>query len=207
LVFDYRRVQTIYPDDFVHDESMAITSRHMERKSEESRKRDVTEENENDPDFFKRQPREVDLTVDSDSHTEGIHSGTDGSARKRKRTDDVGERISWSEDDNQPDAAYNTFKNRKSEQRKKAAARTRKAKVDASGSSIVGRKPKTAIKLRDQSWQKKLKPNDSEDDDGDESSFPSFLKERRAEWGKASKGSRRGWFESSSSIRRRCLLG
>ncbi|KAK5020634.1 DNA excision repair protein [Cryomyces antarcticus] len=96
-----------------------------------------------------------------------------------------GERIEWSEED-EPGAAYSKFKQRKSLKRKRAAASTRKAKTDAAGSSMVGKKSHRATRLRDEGKPTLKKydssKTDSEDDDLVEDTLPDYLKTRYKKW-------------------------
>ena len=136
-----------------------------------------------DMDIIRNTSKRVTLTIDTDSDQEDI-SPKSGSGKKRKHSDEeTSERIAFSDQD-EPDAAYLAFKNRKADSRKRAAARTRKAKADANGSSIVGRKPRTEIKLRNPPRLKKNNTYGSDSDNDDETSIPQFLRQRRSEWEK-----------------------
>lgn len=112
--------------------------------------------------------------------------------RKRHESPPDGDRIAFSDDEQELNAgaAYEKFKNRKTDARKKTAARTRKAKVAAKGaarnaSSMVGRRVQTTVERRDQKPPRLVKHDtyatDSEDD-APETALPQFLKKRRSEW-------------------------
>lgn len=115
-----------------------------------------------------------------------ISSDTEASGQKenkRKRTTygkDKGERIAF-DDDEDSDAAYNKFKKRKSESRKKAIASTKRAKSRAAGSSLVGLRPKTVIKVKK---TKELVYGEESDDENDlmENTLPDYLQKRRSSW-------------------------
>lgn len=138
---------------------------------------------DSDLDISKTIAKEVDLLdCPDDSHSEEISSDR---KKKRNRVPE-GERIAFSDDEEDESHAYEKFKRRKTDQRKKTAARTRKAKAAVSGSSIVGRKPKTAIKLRDDKPVRLVKHDtygaDSDSDEAPETALPQFLKDRRSKW-------------------------
>lgn len=149
---------------------------------------------ESDIDIVKTSARDVDLlsalngVSDHASQSSETDDGTNSKRRvKRRRRSGTpeGERIEFSEDEEGAGAVYEKFKSRKADARKKTAARTRKAKAAANDSSIVGRKPRTVIKIRDQK-PPKLSKHDTygtdSDNDAPETALPQFLKERRSEW-------------------------
>ena len=110
-------------------------------------------------------------------------SGQSATERKPKALPQS-EKVTWS-DDEEPNAVYNNFKRRKTDARKKVAARTRKAKAAAAESTIVGRRSQTTIKLRNNSATLGRDGNagvDSDDDDTPDVEVPQFLKDRRSEW-------------------------
>ncbi|GAB7355714.1 hypothetical protein MBLNU459_g6413t1 [Dothideomycetes sp. NU459] len=113
-------------------------------------------------------------------------SGASPDRTKKRNRVPEGERIAFSDDGEDDDHAYEKFKRRKTDQRKKTAARTRKARLAASESSIVGRKPKTAIKLKDDQPARLVKHDtygtDSDSDEAAETALPQFLKDRRSRW-------------------------
>ena len=124
---------------------------------------------------------DIDLMASFGSDNEQAGTESNSSGRKRKHDHQQrGERIVFS-DNEDPEAEYDAFANRKSENRKKAAARTRKAKAEATKSSIVGRKPKTAIKLRDHNVRKNEFRHSDSDSDDDESYAPQFIKKWRGD--------------------------
>ncbi|TKA22606.1 hypothetical protein B0A50_08295 [Salinomyces thailandicus] len=106
---------------------------------------------------------------------------------KRKRTTDgaerlEGERIAF-DDEESDDAAYNKFKQRKNDKRKKALAATKKAKTTAAKGSLVGRRPTTVIPLKDGSGKRKrgeqvYGQDEDEDDAGMEWTLPDYLQTR-----------------------------
>ncbi|KAJ9621962.1 hypothetical protein H2203_006843 [Taxawa tesnikishii (nom. ined.)] len=107
-----------------------------------------------------------------------------GFNRKRSALPE-GRRVSFS-DDEAPDAAYEAFKKRKTDRRKKAAQATRKAraKVTAKENSTVGRRSLPLTKPKD--GPAKLRKHDTYATDSDEdlmeTTLPDFLKERRSKW-------------------------
>jgi len=143
-----------------------------------SRNFDVTDEDTNGS---KSMTGDIDLMASFGSDNEQAGTESNSSGRKRKHDHQQrGERIVFS-DNEDPEAEYDAFANRKSENRKKAAARTRKAKAEATKSSIVGRKPKTAIKLRDHNVRKNEFRHSDSDSDDDESYAPQFIKKWRGD--------------------------
>lgn len=138
---------------------------------------------DSDLDITKAAAKEVDLLGCLDDS----HSDETSSDRKKKRNRvPEGERIAFSDDDEDESHVYEQFKRRKTDQRKRTAARTRKAKAAASASSIVGRKPKTAIRLKDDKPAHLVKHDtygtDSDSDEAPETALPQFLKDRRSKW-------------------------
>ena len=131
-------------------------------------------------DFFAADAEEAEvMSISSDSDA----SGGQKDKNKRKRSTygkEQGERIAF-DDDESSDAAYSRFKKRKSDSRKKAIASSKKAKKRVGGSSLVGLRPKTVIKVKK---QKELVYGDESDDDNDlmESTLPDYLQKRRSSW-------------------------
>lgn len=116
-------------------------------------------------------PGEDDGVVEVSSDSEGTGD------KKRKRV--KGERIAF-DDEEDSDAAYNSFKKRKSEVRKQAIASTKRAKAKASKGSVVGKKPKTVIALK---GKRKVYDAPSDDEtDMMEQTLPQYLQERRSSW-------------------------
>ncbi len=112
-----------------------------------------------------------------------ISSGTESGADKKRRR---GERIAF-DDDEDSDAAYENFKKRKVEKRKQALASTRRAKARVKNASLVGRKPKTVISLKDPERKRgEMVYGDEVDEDEAlmETTLPEYLKERRGSWEK-----------------------
>jgi SNF2 family DNA or RNA helicase len=112
-----------------------------------------------------------------------IASESDGSGQKRKLTTygkEKGERIAF-DDDEDSDAVYQQFKKRKGESRKKAIASSKRAKAKVNGSSVVGRRPKTIIKVKKD--RERVYGEDSDDDnDLMETTLPDYLQKRRSSW-------------------------
>ncbi|KAK5123003.1 hypothetical protein LTR85_003569 [Meristemomyces frigidus] len=110
-------------------------------------------------------------------------SGADGSKRKRLTyRKEKGERLAFDEDEDS-DAAYTSFKMRKTEKRKTALASTRRAKAKVKNSSLVGRKPKTVIALKDSKRKNGEKVYGQEEDEDEalmEWTLPEYLKQRRS---------------------------
>lgn len=145
-------------------------------------------------DIIKTSAKEVDLLsalngasdrASQTSETDDAPASKHRVKRRRRSATPEGERVEFSEDEEGDGAVYEKFKTRKTDARKKTAARTRKAKAAAKDSSIVGRKPRTVITLRDQK-PPKLSKHDTygtdSDDDAPETTLPQFLKERRSKW-------------------------
>ncbi|KAK5132890.1 hypothetical protein LTR08_008410 [Meristemomyces frigidus] len=111
-------------------------------------------------------------------------SGTGGECTKRKLTygKEKGDRIAFDEDEDS-DAAYATFKKRKTVQRKTALASTRRAKAMTKSTSLVGRKPRTVIKVKDSRRKDGDKVYGQEEDEDEalmEWTLPDYLKQRRS---------------------------
>lgn len=150
-------------------------------------------DDESDLDIVKTSAMEVDLlqALDGDQDTSSSSTENGGESRhriKRRRRDETptGERIGFSDDEEDGEDVYNKFKHRKSDQRKKAAARTRKAKAAAKESTGVGKR-QTKIKL-DDGKPATLKKHDTygtnsdSEDESPETSLPQYLKQRRSKW-------------------------
>jgi len=108
----------------------------------------------------------------------------DSSSRKRKRLAfgaGKGERVAFDEDEDS-DAAYNIFKKRKSEKRKKEIASTRRAKARAANGSVVGKRPGTLIPLDKKRRRKEDMMRESDDEDLMETTLPQYLQSRRKSW-------------------------
>ena len=123
-------------------------------------------------------PDMVSVSSDSDAAVQ------DGDGRKRKRLTygkEKGERVAF-DDDEDSDAVYQSFKSRKAESRKKAVASTKRAKAKVAGSSVVGRKPKTILRLKDD--KKRKEDGEESDDENDlmETTLPEYLQKRRGSW-------------------------
>ena len=147
-------------------------------------------DDDSDLDIVQTSAREVDLlqVLESDkpSSEDSPNQGGNGNRAAKRRRDGTpdGERVDFSDDGDSAGAVYEKFKNRKTDARKKIAARTRKARA-AAADSIVGRKPKTAIKLKDQRPAKLVRHDTygtDSDSDAPETALPQFLKQRRSKW-------------------------
>lgn len=105
---------------------------------------------------------------------------------KNKQQQRRGERIAF-DDDEDSDAAYENFKKRKQESRKKALASTKRAKARARNASLVGKKPKTVVSLkngrnRDKDGERIYGEEADEDEALMEDTLPEYLKQRRNSW-------------------------
>lgn len=115
----------------------------------------------------------------------GGEDGRGGGNDKRKRLTygkEKGERLAF-DDDEDSDAAYTNFKKRKTEKRKTALASTRRAKAKVKNTSLVGRKPKTVIQLKDSKHKNGEKEYGQESDEDEalmEWTLPEYLKKRRS---------------------------
>lgn len=95
-----------------------------------------------------------------------------------------GQRIAF--DDEDSDAAYEAFKKRKSDKRKKTLAATRNAKASVKKGSLVGRRAKTVIPLKEGKKGRKrdgaVYGEEDEDEALMETTLPDYLKKRRSSW-------------------------
>lgn len=110
---------------------------------------------------------------------EASSGGEDGKLEPKR-----GERIAF-DDDEDSDAAYEAFKKRKTEKRKKALASTRRAKASVKNSSLVGRKPRTIIPLKEgkkRSGERVYGQEEDEDEALMETTLPDYLQHRRSSW-------------------------
>lgn len=159
---------------------------------------DERSDSEDDLDMFRETGKEVSFddyldklgitktdVVSVSSGSEDV--GEDGQQKaKRKRLtygNDRGERVGWS-DDEDSDAVYKNFKQRKSVKRKAATASTKRAKKAAKG-SMVGLKPKTVVRVRDDRRDKDGQGVAEEEDEDValmETTLPDYLKHRRSSW-------------------------
>jgi SNF2 family DNA or RNA helicase len=138
-----------------------------------------------DLEFVKHTVKQVNLLdtfQNSDATDSDILNSDDSKSAARKRPrDDDGDRIAFDDEEDAEDA-WKKFKSRKSDQRKVAAARTRKAKAKAN--AMVGKKKKPLLDSK-QPNQRKLKNDiystDSEDEPP-ESTLPDFLQARKSKW-------------------------
>lgn len=114
----------------------------------------------------------VQISSDSDQGAKDV-------SKRRRKEETGGERIAFS-DDEDSDAAYRTFKKRKSVTAKKAASIRKQARTKPSKNAVVGRKPRNAAVLDD----KKTARYGDEDDDAAlmEDSLPPYLQDRKASW-------------------------
>ncbi|TKA73627.1 hypothetical protein B0A55_07491 [Friedmanniomyces simplex] len=133
-------------------------------------------------------PRKKNGQVSFDDYIASICDGVvevssdSGADKKRKQ----GERIAF-DDDEDSDAAYENFKKRKVEKRKQALVSTRRAKAKVKNTSLVGRKPKTVIPLKDRQRKDGERVYGEEVDEDEalmENTLPDYLKERRGSWEK-----------------------
>ena len=138
-----------------------------------------------DLDIVKHTAKQVNLLdtfQNSDATDSDILNSDDSkhAARKRPRDDD-GDRIAF-DDEEDATEVFKKFKSRKSDQRKAAAARTRKTKAKAN--AMVGKKKKPLLDTNKPN-QRKLKNDiystDSEDE-APETILPEFLRARKSKW-------------------------
>ena len=125
------------------------------------------------------------------SSEDGMESGQDSAddiGFKRKRSayrKKQGEKIAF-DDEEDSDNAYNQFKKRKTVARRKTAASNKRAKEKfAAKGSMVGRKPKTVIPVKDTRKNKGRDGDLSEEDEDEalmETTLPEYLKQRRSRW-------------------------
>lgn len=124
----------------------------------------------------------LDTFQNSDATDSDILNSDDSKQASRKRPrDDDGDRIAF-DDDEDATEAFKKFKSRKTDQRKAAAARTRKTKAKAN--AMVGKKKKLLLDSTKPN-QRKLKNDiystDSEDE-APETTLPEFLRARKSKW-------------------------
>lgn len=163
----------------------------LEKK--DRREEDDTEE-EGDLDIVRTTAKKVNLlqaleeTSSDKASSSGSEDGSNTHHRSKRRRHGLsdGERIAFS-DDEDAGAVYEKYRHRKSNARRKTAARTRKAKKAAApDSSIVGRKSiKELTIMRDDPpvGRAKTDPYGSDSDiDTPETALPAFLRERRSRW-------------------------
>lgn len=104
--------------------------------------------------------------------------------KKRRKMNAVasglGERLAF-DDAEDSDAAYNAYKKRRGEQRKRAIASTKRAKARVAGSALVGKRPKTVVEVRN---RKEKSYGDPSDDEHDlmEDTLPGHLRQRMISW-------------------------
>ncbi|KAK3676694.1 hypothetical protein LTR78_003470 [Recurvomyces mirabilis] len=147
---------------------------------------DALSETDSDLDAIPRKKNgqvSFDDYIDSLEKEEVVHvlSDTDEEGTKKRKR---GERIAFDDDDEDSDGAYEKFKARKSEKRKKMLASTRRARMNVKNSSMVGRKPKIVIKVKE-SNAKGAKVYGEETDEDEalmETTLPDYLKQRRSSW-------------------------
>ncbi len=94
----------------------------------------------------------------------------------------IGEKIEWSDDDGE--AVYNQFKNRKTLKRKRAAASTRKAKALAAD-AVVGRKAGKLTDNKSRTAKKSRHYGDDSDEDLMEGTLPDYLQGRKQRFEKS----------------------
>lgn len=137
-----------------------------------------------------------DTVEDRMTISSGAESDASPGARRKRlvQAEEHGERVAF-DDDEDSDAAYTAYKKRKVETRNKAAASTRKAKAYAKKGSIVGRKPKTVIKVKKDGAPTYGDPSDS-DEALMETTLPDYLKKRRSSWDQ-----RRAELEGTAGLR------
>ncbi|KAK5110664.1 hypothetical protein LTR62_005704 [Meristemomyces frigidus] len=132
-------------------------------------------------------PRKRNGQVSFDNYPDSLDNGavhiSSDSDNGRPTKRQCGERIAF-DDDEDSDAAYEKFKARKSEKRKKMLANTRRARASVKNASMVGRKPKTVIKIKEQNGKGAKVYSDETDEDVAlmETTLPDYLKTRRSSW-------------------------
>lgn len=128
-------------------------------------------------------PLQADNPISFDEYLDDIgmdHSSdtgdSDRSSKRRRLNMSKGERVAFDEDEDS-DAEYLKFTNRKTVARTKARASTARAKARINKNSVVGRKPKTVIPLKPDKPTEKVYGQDS-DDEQLEMALPDYLKKR-----------------------------
>ena len=115
-----------------------------------------------------------DLGMNRSSDSEGSQQ----SNKRRRLNDTRGERVAF-DDDEDSDDAYNKFKNRKAVARSKARATTKRVKAKVAKGSMVGRKPKSAIPLKDGKRKERVYGDDSDHEMAlMETTLPDYLQKR-----------------------------
>lgn len=165
-----------------------MRDRHLDRNIEmmdEGEGSDVS-----DLDIVKSTAKQVNL-LDAFQRSDGtdsdlLNSSDSNRGLRKRRRDSSGERLAFSDDEEDAGTAYEKFKNRKADQRKKTAARTKKAKQKAN--AIVGKRQRSLLDAKEPQTRKFTKNDALGSDSEDESpeiSLPHFLKQRKREWDKA----------------------
>ena len=145
----------------------------------------------------KSPPTEIQM---SDTHHERWKLGLNNEDREKRpqhnrpQIRDVhreGEKVDWSDDEDR-EAAYNQFKNRKSLKRKRIATESRKARAVATSrasaeSSVVGRKPKRQQIVPGESRKPSLKRQhgSSDEDELMDENLPDYIKDRKTKFERA----------------------
>nr|POE68801.1 isoform 2 of dna excision repair protein ercc-6-like 2 [Quercus suber] len=103
--------------------------------------------------------------------------------KKRKRGRGPGEKIAFDDDnDEEPDAVYLAFKKKKGEARKRAIAESKALKVSINKSSMVGRKPRSIVAIKNRDGRPRDAIADNEDEALLETTLPEYLRQRRLNW-------------------------
>nr|POE62946.1 isoform 2 of dna excision repair protein ercc-6-like 2 [Quercus suber] len=121
--------------------------------------------------------RPMDLTETSSDSSDSLNA-----SRKRKRNPEVAEKVIFDDDDEQPDTAYLTFKKRKSEVRKRAIAENQATQVKSNRSSIVGRKSRSVLAVKDPNDRHRKAVSDNDNEALLETTLPEYLRQRRWKW-------------------------
>lgn len=131
---------------------------------------------------YSSEVEEVDPNVAPAAKAGGKTASKHDASKKRKLIECKKESFDDSDDG---EDVYAKFKNRRSVQRRQAAASTKRAKAQAKGASIVGKRTKTVVDVKEQrerGWKTNGTGEVSEDDENEEElekMLPDYLNKRR----------------------------
>ncbi|KAI9875082.1 MAG: hypothetical protein M1830_008893 [Pleopsidium flavum] len=125
--------------------------------------------------------KNVEVAEAPASQPESDEDETTSRSRQVTAVQDEGEKVEWSDEDGE--AVYKKFKNRKALKRKRTAASTRKAKAVEKGRT-VGKKHSTSADGDRKSTAQQKDYDDDSDDDLMEYTLPDYLQTRKARFEK-----------------------
>ncbi|GAB7365109.1 hypothetical protein MBLNU230_g6199t1 [Neophaeotheca triangularis] len=132
--------------------------------------------------IYSSEEAEMEDIVMDHPRKEGKSLSKYDASRKRKHSP-KGEKVSF--DDSDAEDPYKAFKNRKAVQRKRAAASTKRAKAQAKGASMVGKKQHSVLDAKQQrkkDYHHTAKEVSDDDEEELENKLPEYLKSRRGDF-------------------------